>query len=480
MVRAGEGIPVDGVVRDGHSSADESMLTGESLPVPKVAGTKVFAGTLNLDGMLTCEATGVGNSTLLAGIVRLVAEAQGSKAPIQRLADQVSGIFVPVVIVIAALTFALTWWIVGDATRALVHAVAVLVIACPCALGLATPTAIMVGTGRGAQSGILIRNASALEEAGRLQTLIVDKTGTLTEGRPVVTDIAVFPGVSRAEMLRTAASLEQGSAHPLAKAVLAAASAEGIAPLPLTQFASAPGKGVQGVVEGAAAPSMLGSLAYLADNGVIVPREAYAAMQVGGKTLIAVAFGDKALGILALADAVRASSAHAVARLQSAGIDVVMLTGDNTATAQAVAAAVGITDFRAGVLPADKAEAVHALKSRGVVTGMVGDGVNDAPALAAADVSFAIGAGSDIAIEAADVTLIRNDLNAVVDAIMLSRATLAKIRQNLFFAFAYNVLGIPLAAAGMLNPVIAGAAMAASSVSVVGNALLLKRWRPGT
>jgi len=479
IVRSGESMPVDGVVRDGSSSADESMLTGESLAAPKSAGAKVFAGTLNLDGMLTCEATGVGNSTLLAGIVRLVAEAQGSKAPIQRLADQVSGIFVPVVVVIAALTFAMTWWIAGDATRALVHAVSVLVIACPCALGLATPTAIMVGTGRGAQSGILIRNASALEQAGRLQTLIVDKTGTLTEGRPVVTDIVAFAGASRAELLHTAASLEQGSAHPLARAVLDAANAEGIAAARVAQFASVPGKGVQGVIAGASATSMLGSLDYLADNGVVVPREACAAMQSAGKTLIAVASGGRALGILALADAVRASSAEAVARLQSAGIDVVMLTGDNAATAHAVAAAVGITDFRAGVLPADKADAVRALKSKGVVTGMVGDGVNDAPALAAADVSFAIGAGSDIAIEAADVTLIRSDLNAVVDAILLSRATLRKIRQNLFFAFAYNVLGIPLAAAGLLNPVIAGAAMAASSVSVVSNALLLRRWRPG-
>ncbi len=480
VVRAGESIPVDGVVREGSSSVDESMLTGESLAAAKTAGAKVFAGTLNQEGMLTCEATGVGNSTLLAGIVRLVAEAQGSKAPIQRLADRVSGIFVPVVVVIAALTFALTWWVVGDAARALVHAVAVLVIACPCALGLATPTAIMVGTGRGAQSGILIRNASALEQAGRLQTLIVDKTGTLTEGRPVVTDIVTFGGASRAELLRTAASLEQGSAHPLAKAVLAAASAEGIVPAPLTRFASVPGKGVQGEVAAAAEISLLGSLDYLADNGVVVAQAEYAAMQSAGKTLIGVATGGRPLGLLALADAVRASSSDAVARLKAAGIAVVMLTGDNAVTAQAVARAVGITDFRAGVLPADKAEAVRELKSRGVVTGMVGDGVNDAPALAAADVSFAIGAGSDIAIEAADITLVRNDLGAVVDAILLSRATLSKIRQNLFFAFAYNVLGIPLAAAGLLSPVIAGAAMAASSVSVVGNALLLRRWRPGS
>ena len=478
VVRAGESIPVDGVVRDGGSAVDESMLTGESRVALKGSGAKVFAGTLNQDGMLTCEATGVGSATLLAGIVRLVAEAQGSKAPIQRLADRVSGIFVPVVVVIAALTFVLTWWLGGDATRGLVHAVAVLVIACPCALGLATPTAIMVGTGRGAQSGILIRNASALELAGHLQTLVVDKTGTLTEGHPVLTDVLSLGGASRAEVLRTAASLEQGSAHPLAKAVLSAAKVEGIDPAPITNFVAVPGKGAQGTLEGASIGSLLGSLDYLADSGVAVPRDACAAMLAEGKTLIAVASGGQAIGVLALADAVRPSSAQAVARLKAAGIDVVMITGDNAATAAAVAAAVGIADFRAGVMPADKAAAVVALKTKGLVTGMVGDGVNDAPALAAADVSFAIGAGSAIAIEAADVTLVRNDLNAVVDAILLSRATLRKIRQNLFFAFAYNVLGIPLAAFGLLNPVIAGAAMAASSVSVVGNALLLKRWRP--
>ncbi len=478
IVRAGEAIPVDGVVADGSSSADEGMLTGESRPVSKRAGDRVLAGTLNIDGMLTCEATGVGNATLLAGIVRLVAEAQGSKAPIQRLADQVSSIFVPVVVAIAVLTFALTWWLAGDATQALVHAVAVLVIACPCALGLATPTAIMVGTGRGAQSGILIRNASALEQAGRLQTLIVDKTGTLTEGRPVVTDVVAFDGASRAELLRTAASLEQGSLHPIAKAVIAAAAAEGVVPVALAHFVSVPGMGVQGTLAGAMEGSLLGSPDYLAGNGVTLARESLASIASDGKTLIGIATGGRALGLVALSDAVRPTSARAIARLQAAGIDVVMLTGDNIATATVVAEAVGIAEFRAGILPAGKADAVRELRARGVVTGMVGDGVNDAPALAAADVSFAIGAGSDVAIEAADVTLIRNDLNAVVDSILLSRATLAKIRQNLFFAFAYNVLGIPLAAFGLLNPVIAGAAMAASSVSVVGNALLLKRWRP--
>jgi Cu+-exporting ATPase len=428
--------------------------------------------------MLTCEATGVGNSPLLADIVRLVAEAQGSKAPIQRLADQVSGVFVPVVVAIAVLTFALTWWLAGDAARALIHAVTVLVIACPCALGLATPTAIMVGTGRGAQSGILIRNASALEQAGRLQTLIVDKTGTLTCGRPVVTAVVSFAGAQREEVLRVAASIEQGSTHPLAGAVLAAARASGIEPSEVSGFTAIPGRGAHATLAGTATLAIVGSLDYLADRGVAVPQDAYDWLQSDGKTLIGVATGDRALGVLALADTVRPTSAEAVARLKAVGIDVVMLTGDNAATAEAVAAAVGISEFCAGVTPSVKADTVRALKSQGVVTGMVGDGVNDAPALAAADVSFAIGAGSAIAIEAADVTLVRNDLNAVVDAILLSRATLTKIRQNLFFAFAYNVLGIPLAAVGLLNPVIAGAAMAASSVSVVGNALLLRRWRP--
>ncbi|MBK9114613.1 MAG: copper-translocating P-type ATPase [Betaproteobacteria bacterium] len=478
LVRAGESVPVDGIVRDGTTAIDESMLTGESRAVAKAPGARVYAGTVNQDGLVTCEATGVGSHTLLAGIVRLVAEAQGSKAPIQRLADRVSGIFVPVVVVIAAVTFAATWWVAGDATAALVHAVAVLVIACPCALGLATPTAVMVGTGRGAQSGILIRNAAALEHAGRLQTLVVDKTGTLTEGRPVVTDVVAYGDASRADVLRVAASLEQGSTHPLALAILAAAKAEGIAPLPVADFVSTPGRGLAGRIGDDADATALGALAFVAQRGFDPPTPDILTLEGEGKSIVGIVRGGRALGVVALADAVRPTSAAAVRRLKAIGVDVVMLTGDNGAAAQAVAAAVGIERFEAGVLPADKADAVRELKAKGLVTGMVGDGVNDAPALAAADVSFAIGAGSDIAVEAADVTLIRSDLEAVVDAILLSRATLAKIRQNLFFAFAYNVLGIPLAAVGMLNPVIAGAAMAASSVSVVTNALLLKRWRP--
>ena len=478
LVRAGESVPVDGVVRDGTTEIDESMLTGEARAVAKAPGSRVYAGTVNQDGLVTCEATGVGSHTLLAGIVRLVAEAQGSKAPIQRLADRVSGVFVPVVVVIAAVTFAATWWLAGDATAALVHAVAVLVIACPCALGLATPTAIMVGTGRGAQSGILIRNAAALEHAGRLQTLVVDKTGTLTEGRPAVTDVVAFDDAGRADVLQVAASLEQGSTHPLAQAILAAAKAEGVAPLPIADFVATPGRGVAARIGADADTAALGALAFVAPRGFDPPTVEILRLEGEGKSIVGIVSGGRALGAIALADAVRPTSAAAVRRLKAIGVDVVMLTGDNGAAAAAVAAAVGIERFESGVLPADKAEAVRELKAKGLVTGMVGDGVNDAPALASADVSFAVGAGSDIAVEAADVTLIRNDLEAVVDAILLSRATLAKIRQNLFFAFAYNVLGIPLAAVGMLNPVIAGAAMAASSVSVVTNALLLKRWRP--
>ncbi len=478
VVRAGESVPVDGTVREGASSVDESMLTGESKAIVKTPGATLFAGTLNQDGMLEAQATGVGSATMLAGIVRLVGEAQGSKAPIQRLADRVASVFVPVVVVIAAITFGVTWWLATDVTQALVNVVAVLVIACPCALGLATPTAIMVGTGRGAQEGILIRNATALEHAGRLQTLLVDKTGTLTEGRPAVTAVVTLEGAERGELLRIAASLEQGSTHPLATAILAAAKEAGIAPSPVANFASVAGKGVTARMGATGEPVMLGSLGMLAEAGATLPASLTDALGSDGKTLVGVARAGRALGVIVLADAVRPTSANAVQRLRALGIEVIMITGDSKATAAGVAQAVGIDDYRASVLPEGKAAAVREHKKAGRVTGMVGDGINDAPALAVADVSFAIGVGADIAVNAADVTLIRGDLNAVVDAILLSRATLAKIRQNLFFAFAYNVLGIPLAAIGLLNPVIAGAAMAASSVSVVGNALLLKRWRP--
>ena len=474
IVRPGESLPVDGEVIDGASSVNEAMLTGESMPVAKRAGDQVFAATANGEGMLRCRATGVGEHTLLAGIIRMVAEAQGSKAPVQRLADRISAIFVPVVCVIALLTFA-AWWVVGSAfSDALVNAVAVLVIACPCALGLATPTAIMVGTGQGAGAGILVRNAEALERAEKIEVLAVDKTGTLTRGEPIVTDLVPLAR-DVDESLRLAACLEQGSEHPLGRAILARAQTLSAALSTLADFQSTAGKGVSGRVDGRIL--RLGSPDWFAD--LALPIEQIAALQAAGKTVVVLAENDVPLALLAIADSLRDTSRAAVARLKEMGIRVVMLTGDNAATAAAIAAEAGIDEFRAGILPGDKAAAVGALRTGGGVVAMVGDGVNDAPALAAADVSFAIGAGSDAAIEVADVTLVRSDLQGVADAILLSRATLGKIRQNLFLAFIYNVAGIPLAALGMLNPVFAGAAMAMSSVSVVSNSLLLRRWRPG-
>jgi len=469
MVRPGESIPVDGEVLDGASSVDEAMLTGESMPVGKRAGDPVFAATANGQGALRCRATGVGEHTLLAGIIRLVGEAQGSKAPVQRLADRISAVFVPVVCVIALLAFAGWWLYAGDFAEALINAVAVLVIACPCALGLATPTAIMVGTGQGARAGILVRNAEALERAGRIAVLAVDKTGTLTEGAPRVTDVVALTATAD-EALRLAAALEQGSEHPLARAILARA---GAVDLPkVADFAAFPGCGVAGKVDGR--HLRLGSPEWTGVAGA----GQLEWLQQAGKTVVALAEGERVLALLAVADALRPTSRSAVARLRARGIRVVMLTGDNPATAAAIAREAGIDEFRAGILPGDKAAAVNELKAGGGLVAMVGDGINDAPALAAADIGFAIGAGSDAAVEAADLTLVRSDLAAVDDAIELSRATLRKIRQNLFFAFIYNVLGIPLAAFGWLNPVFAGAAMAMSSVSVVSNSLLLKRWRP--
>jgi len=483
IVRPGEAVPVDGEVVEGASSLNESMLTGESMPIGKTSGDKVFAATANGEGMLRCRATGVGEHTLLAGIIRLVGEAQGSKAPVQRLADRISAVFVPVVCGIALATFA-GWWLHGGVfAEALVNAVAVLVIACPCALGLATPTAIMVGTGQGARAGILVKNAEALEKAERISVLALDKTGTLTLGEPRVTDL-VARAAEAGEILRLAAALEQGSEHPLARAILDRAAApgqseaEGIparpagAKLPPVEgFAARLGRGVEGRVEGRVL--RLGSPEWIGADDEEITR-----LQGEGKTVVALAEGERVLGLLAIADPLRPTSRAAVARLKARGLRLVMLTGDNPVTAAAIAREAGIDEFRAGVLPGDKAAAVIDLKAGGQRVAMVGDGINDAPALAAADVSFAIGAGSDAAIEAADLTLVRNDLAGVLDAIELSAATLGKIRQNLFFAFIYNVLGIPLAALGLLNPVIAGGAMALSSVSVVSNSLLLRRWRP--
>ncbi|HUW36713.1 MAG TPA: heavy metal translocating P-type ATPase [Rhodocyclaceae bacterium] len=474
IVRPGESVPVDGEVLEGQSTLVEAMLTGESLPVAKSPGDKLFAATVNGLALLKARATGVGSHTLLAGIIRMVEQAQGSKAPVQRLADKVAAVFVPVVCAVALATF-LGWWGFGhDFTQALINAVAVLVIACPCALGLATPTAIMVGTGQGARAGILVKDAQALELAEKIKVLAVDKTGTLTQGKPVVTDLVAQGEHSEQDLLRVAASLEQGASHPLAAAILVRAAEAG---LPLSQPAkltAEAGRGLRGEIDGE--PCLLGSPAFLREAGVALDEAALQRLQRSGKSIVAVARDGQALGFMAVADPLRPSSRRAVERLSQLGVAVVMLTGDNAETAAAIAHEAGISRLTAEILPNDKAGAVLALKAEGIV-GMAGDGINDAPALAAADVGFSMGAGSDVALETAGVTLMKNDLNSVADAIDLSRATLAKIRQNLFFAFIYNVLGIPLAAFGFLNPVIAGTAMALSSVSVVSNSLLLRRWK---
>jgi Cu+-exporting ATPase len=475
VVRPGDSVPVDGEVVDGGSSVDESMLTGESMPVGKAAGAKVFAATVNGTGLLKCRATGIGRETVLAGIIRLVALAQGSKAPVQALADKVSAVFVPAVVAVAIVTFGV-WLVLGSFETALVRAVAVLVIACPCALGLATPTALMVGIGRAAKAGILIRNATALERAGAMTTLLLDKTGTLTEGKPGVTRIAPAPGVTETDVLRVAAALERGSEHPIARAVRERAAAAGIETALPGEFRAVSGKGVSGVVDGV--PARLGTPEFVAEIGVPVDADEMAGFRRAGETVVVVAAGGRLLGFVLVADRLRATSREAIARLRALGIELVMISGDHEATARAVAAQAGIDAFKAGVLPAEKAAEVAARRRAGAVVGMVGDGINDAPALAAADVSFTLAGGTGVAIDTADVTLMRDDLRALADAVDLSRRTVAKVRQNLFFAFFYNVLGIPLAALGMLSPVIAGAAMAFSSVSVVSNSLLLGRWRP--
>jgi Cu+-exporting ATPase len=500
LVRPGERIPADGEVLEGASSIDESMLTGESLPVSKRIGARVYAGTQNQQGSLRCRAARVGSETQLAEIARLVGEAQGSKAPIQRLADRVSAVFVPAVLAIAAVTFAGWWAGSGQLAPALINAVAVLVIACPCALGLATPTAILVGSGRGAQAGVLVRNAAALERAGRIRVLALDKTGTLTEGRPSVVAVVGTPALPAQRVLALAAALERHSEHPLARAIVAHAeqnapaqqndpaqqNAPGqqnaVAAPHVDGFRAVPGGGVSGELDGRT--YLLGAADWLEAQGVRVDPAQVEPLAASGSTVVVLGTGSEAVGYLAIADRLRPTSAAAIARLRALGVESVMLTGDHALAAAAIARQAGVADYRARVLPADKALAVRQLgeashaADRGALVGMAGDGVNDAPALAAADVSFALHSGADIAVEAADVTLMRNDLHGVADAIALSRATVRKIEQNLFFAFVYNTLGIPLAAAGLLNPVVAGAAMALSSVSVVTNSLLLRRWRP--
>ena len=486
-VKPGDSVPVDGIVRAGLSSVDESMVTGESVPVEKKPGDRVIGGTSNRQGVLEVEATAVGADTALAQIARLVAEAQATKPAVQKLADRIAGVFVPVVLEIAVFAW-VVWYVSGPEPRALFATVvlaSVLLIACPCALGLATPTAILVGTGRGATAGILFRNAEALERARRLTTILLDKTGTLTEGKPQLTDRVRVGGATDEELLGLAAALEQGSAHPLAEALVAAAANKGIALPKVRRFESRTGRGVVGTVSGRRV--VVGNARLLAEEGIEISsvREESERFSEEGKTTLLVAAEGKLLGLLAVADREKPSARSAVARLRSLGLKVVMLTGDRTETARAIAARLGITEVFAEVLPGEKAAKVKELQDRGESVAMVGDGVNDAPALAQADVGIAIGAGADVAIEAADVTLVGGDPQSVADAVELSRATLATIRQNLFFAFVYNVVGIPIAAGALypvtgwlLSPMIASAAMAASSVSVVTNSLRLARWKP--
>jgi len=483
-VRPGERVPVDGAVLEGTSAVDESMVTGESIPVEKGPGARVTGGTVNGTGGFVMRAERVGADTLLAQIVRMVAEAQRSRAPIQRLADLVSAWFVPAVVVVAAVT-ALAWGLYGPEPRlayALVNAVAVLIIACPCALGLATPMSIMVGTGRGAQAGVLIKNAEALETLEKVSTLVVDKTGTLTEGKPRLVSIATTDGVKEGEVLALAAGLERGSEHPLAAAILAGAAERGAAPNGVTEFRSLTGRGVTGLVAGRKVA--LGNSRLLQDLGVAPgPLAARAeTLRADGQTVMFLVMGDGVAGILGVADPLKPSTPEAIRLLQAEGLRVIMLTGDNRVTAQAVARTLALDDVVAEVLPEQKVEVVRRLQAEGRVVAMAGDGINDAPALAQAQVGIAMGSGTDVAMESAGVTLVKGDLRGIVRARRLSRATMRNIRQNLVWAFIYNVLGVPIAAGLLypvfgllLSPMIASAAMSLSSVSVIGNALRLRR-----
>ncbi len=484
LVRPGTSIPVDGVVVEGRSSVDESMLTGESLPVEKSQDSEVTGGSINGEGLLTCRVTRIGEDTTLSRIIRLVEDAQGRKAPIARLADTISLYFVPVVIGIAILAAA-AWALAGrDFNFILTVFVSVLVIACPCALGLATPTAIMVGTGRGASLGILIKGGEALETAHKIQTVVLDKTGTVTQGQPVLVSTIVYGQRTEAEALRLAAVVEQGSEHPLASAVIKAAPADGEIYSRPQDLSAVPGRGIQATVDGIKV--LIGNEALLAEAGIDLTQTKTDAQKLSGagRTLLYMAEDNRLSAVMAVADQVRPTSRSAVRQLEDMGLEVVMLTGDNLPTAQAIAGEAGISQVRANVLPQDKAGEVKRLQRDGKIVAMVGDGINDAPALVQADVGLAIGSGTDIAVESADIVLMHEDLNDVATAIALSRATIRNIRQNLFWAFFYNTAGIPIAAGllaafggPLLSPVFAGAAMALSSVSVVSNALRLKRFR---
>lgn len=477
FVRAGEKIPVDGNVIEGSSSVDESMLTGESMPVSKKAGDSVIGATVNKHGSFKFKATKVGKDTALSQIIKLVEEAQGSKAPIQHLADKISGIFVPIVILIALATFAVTFFLAGF-TPALVSTIAVLVIACPCALGLATPTAVMVGTGKGAENGLLIKGAEHLQSSQRVTTVVLDKTGTITKGEPEVTDIVTFNHYSEDELVKIAASAEKGSEHPLGEAIVNRAKEKGYQLLEGVNFTAIPGHGIQIEINNQLV--LIGNKKLMNINKVEIDNalSRMEKLEGEGKTAMLIAIEGQLAGIIAVADTVKETSAEAIARMKQLGIEVIMITGDNRLTAEAIAKQVGVERVLAEVLPEDKSAEVDKLKEVGKVVAMVGDGINDAPALVAADVGIAIGTGTDVAIEAADITLMRGDLMGIVDTLRLSKATMRKIRQNLFWAFAYNVILIPVAALGLLNPILAGAAMAFSSVSVVGNTLFLRKWKP--
>lgn len=478
IVRPGEKVPVDGKITEGNSALDESMLTGESLPVDKKAGDLVYGATINKFGTFKFEATRVGRDTALAQIIKMVEDAQGSKAPIQQIADRVAGVFVPVVLAIAVITF-LAWYLSGAGiNKSLISAVAVLVIACPCALGLATPTAIMVGTGKGAENGILIKGGEHLEMAYKLNVVVLDKTGTITKGKPEVTDIIALGALDQDDLLRLAARAEKASEHPLGATIYEKGKEAYQQVQDPDSFEAIPGKGVKAVMDGR--EIYLGTRKLLTENGIAVePVEtSISGLEDQGKTAMLMAVDGKLEAIIAVADTVKENSREAISDLQNMGIEVYMITGDNLRTAAAIARQVGIDHVLAEVLPENKAEEVERLKAAGKTVAMVGDGINDAPALATAHIGMAMGTGTDVAMEAADITLMRGDLRTIPASIRLSRQTMRKIKQNLFWAFIYNIIGIPFAALGMLNPIIAGGAMAFSSVSVVTNSLSLKRYDP--
>ena len=480
LVRPGERVPADGVVLEGQSSLDESLITGEAMPVAKQPGAEVIGGTINGRGLLRVRTTRVGPETALAQIIRIVEEAQASSAPVQRLADQVTSWFVPTIVAVAFLSL-LFWSAAGSFSSGLLAFIAVLVISCPCALGIATPAALMVGVGKGAELGILIRSGEVLERVERLTTVVFDKTGTLTHGKPVLTQVVRAAASTNAEVLQMAAALEAGSEHPLAAALLDAAAAASLPLMPVQQFEARTGEGVQGQLDGE--HYWLGNRSLASHMHVTLSESVHEQLQrleVAGNTVMLLGRGQVLLGLLAVADTVRPEARQTVARLQAQRISVVMLSGDNRTTAQAIGRLLGISEVIAEVRPADKAATIRSLQQAGQVVAMVGDGVNDAPAMATADLGIAIGSGADVAKEAGDPLLLGNDLRAVVTAIGLSRATMTKIRQNLFWAFIYNGLGVPVAALGWLNPMIAGAAMALSSLSVIINSSLLRRYHTET